>query len=374
MTESVDDPEWRGALAAADSIGLTPPVLGPNMPVYVADDAEPWLVDYFDPEPPACIWLMRPGERTAGSGATAAEDDDRATLLRELDRLRGFRVAVATELGWSDGESDETLLGKLRDAGEQISGLGEQLNAAVELAGTRERERDELAHANVMRIGEWETERRQIARLLGADEDATWLQIKKWADHVTSVIVGDLLRERDEAKQAIRGYQVMLDEIRGATGTGPAAPDEPPTDLRPLKTVVAELKQQRDDARAAVHAAGSARDWARLVVGLRDRGELDHMAGVAEVVTVTLDAIDQAKSKQLTAARERDDAVTELESWQGSYWRLHGEVGRIADEMDAKTDPWPVGFVSHAQVDREVRALSARLRALTAADDPSPAP
>lgn len=57
----------------------------------------------------------------------------------------------------------------------------------------------EIAHANVMRIGEWEVERRQLAHLLGAKVDSTWRELKEWANHVVGTVVGDLVRERDAA-------------------------------------------------------------------------------------------------------------------------------------------------------------------------------
>lgn len=61
-------------------------------------------------------------------------------------------------------------------------------------------------------------------------------------------------RERDEKQEAIRGYQCMLDDIRAATGTAGATKDDPPTDLRALSVVVADMRIARDEARSALAA------------------------------------------------------------------------------------------------------------------------
>jgi hypothetical protein len=51
-------------------------------------------------------------------------------------------------------------------------------------------------------------------------------------------------------REAILGYQLMLDQIRMATGTGGAYTGDAPTDLRSLSTIIAEIVRHRDAAKS----------------------------------------------------------------------------------------------------------------------------
>jgi hypothetical protein len=138
-----------------------------------------------------------------------ARDEGIAWRVRLADGLsaRGLPPStdsVAAALAELDARSAH-----IRSDGRYIQELVAERDALQATLNAARKECDDLAHANVMRIGEWENERRQVARLLGAPEDGTWLELKQWANHVTSVIVGDLLRDRDRA-------QATLGDLRAA--------------------------------------------------------------------------------------------------------------------------------------------------------------
>lgn len=246
----------RGTEAAAQP---QPPLLNTGVVVQLGDKPEPWVISYwsaqYSPVASAQITLRRP------QGTEERVQESRGDKPRNWhgDLLTIFRAHQIDwrnkcHCGWEPHERLVTFDERADAADDHVADRIIQDLCLIELEP-----------------GADEPHRQALASLLKITNTTRWTALMD----ATSALIEDRdeLREevrkvqveRDGLRQSCRGYQMLFDEIREATGTGPEAPDEPPIDLRSLRTIITEMREERDDLnQRALVLAGILRESMRL--------------------------------------------------------------------------------------------------------------